>query len=407
MNILLSAFACNPEWGSEAGVGWAWAEYLTDLGHEVYLLTTEGRRASIQRALETRPRPNLHVSYMEVDWCPGHVPIFGIYPFYFAWQFKAFLQAKKLFKVGELDCVHHLTYGSYRTPFFLSCLGVPSILGPIGGGETVPLRLTKGMSFRGILHECIRKVANATYFLNPISHLVWHRSTLILAVTEETLRIVPRRYRHKCRVLLAVTTPASRPEFVEKVKERGQLRALFVGRFLGWKGAHLAIRALKIARKTAPGITLRLIGFGLDEVRLKALARSNGVEDAIEWTSEISRAELLAEYGKHDMLIFTNLRDAGATVGLEALSRGMPILCFKLGPYGSIIDSSCGSSIDADERSVDEIVQAMADELVRFCAMPEREWRALREGACERGQQFRVKETAGKAYTWLAELCNS
>lgn len=407
MNILLSVFACNPEWGSEAGVGWAWAEHFADLGHEVYVLTTEGRRAFIQSALEKQHRPNLHVFYMEVDWFPCHIPLFGIYPYYFAWQVKAFLQAKKLFNVRELDCVHHLTYGTYRTPFFLCCLGVPSILGPIGGGETVPLRLTRGMSFRGIVHECIRKVTNAAYCLNPISYLVWHRSTLILAVTGETLRLVPRRYRFKCRELVAVTTPEPRCEVSEKVKERGQLRTLFVGRFLDWKGAHLAIRALKIARNTAPGITLRLIGFGLDEARLKALAKSNGVEDAIDWTPEISRSQLLAEYGKHDALIFMNLRDAGATVVLEALSRGLPILCFKLGAFGSIIDSRCGSSIDVDGRSVEEMIQAVADELVRFCAMPEHEWKGMRQGAYEKAKQFSVKEVAQKAHAWFAELCES
>lgn len=405
MNILLSVFACNPEWGSEAGVGWAWAEHFADSGHEVYVLTTEGRRVFIQAALERQPRPNLHVFYMEVDWFPRHIPWFGIYPYYFAWQLKALLQAKKLFNVHQLDCIHHLTYGTYRTPFFLCCLGVPSILGPIGGGETVPLRLTKGMSFRGITHECLRKITNAAYCLNPISYLVWRRSTLILAVTQETLRLVPRRYRFKCRELVAVTTPESHCESLERVKEPGELRTLFVGRFLGWKGAHLAIRALKIARKTAPGITLRLIGFGLDEARLKALARSNGVEDAIEWTSEISRSQLLAEYDKHDALIFMNLRDAGATVVLEALSRGLPVLCFKLGAFGSIVDRSCGSSIDVDRRSVYEMIQAVAGEMARFCAMPEREWKLMRQGAYEKAKQFRVKESAEKAYNWFAELC--
>jgi len=407
MKILLSVFACNPEQGSEAGVGWAWAEHFADLGHEVYVLTTEGRRASIQAALERQHRPNLRVFYMEVDWFPRHIPCFGLYPYYFVWQLKALLQAKKLFNVRELDCVHHLTYGSYRTPFFLCCLAVPSLLGPIGGGETVPLRLTKGMSLGGIVHECMRKVSNAAYSLNPISYLVWHRSTLILVVTKGTLRLVPPRYRFKCRELVAVTMPESRCELFEKVKERGQLRTLFVGRFLDWKGAHLAIRALKIARKTAPGITLRLIGFGPNEARLKALAKSNGVADAIEWTPGISRSQLLEEYGKHDALIFMSLRDAGATVVLEALSRGLPILCFKLGAFGSIIDSRCGSSVDVDGKSIEEMIQAVADELVRFCAMPEREWKGMREAAYEKAKQFSVKEVAEKAHAWFAELCKS
>lgn len=407
MKILLSAFACNPEEGSEAGVGWAWAEQLVASDHEVYLLTTEGRRASIEAALEQKARPNLHVHYMEVGGVPRHVPCLGLYPYYFAWQLKALRHAKNLHKARKLDCIHHVTYGSYRTPFFLCLLGIPSIFGPIGGGETVPLRLTRGMSLRGAVHECVRKIANAAYVLNPVSHLVWSRSTLILPVTQGTLRVVPNRYRSKCRELVAVTAPETRFEKVDKVKESGRLRILFVGRFVDWKGAHLAIRALKIARERAPGVTLRLIGFGLDEKRLKALAKWNCLEDAIEWSPGISRSQLLQEYSRHDALIFMNLRDAGATVVLEALSRGMPILCFKVGAFGSIVDSSCGSSIDVDGKSVEEVIQAVADELVRFCAMGEWEWKVMNEGAYEKANAFTVGEAVSKAYAWLGEVCKS
>jgi hypothetical protein len=37
--ILLSAYACEPNKGSEPEVGWKWAITLSQLGHEVYVIT--------------------------------------------------------------------------------------------------------------------------------------------------------------------------------------------------------------------------------------------------------------------------------------------------------------------------------------------------------------------------------
>ena len=39
MKILLSAYACEPNKGSEPEVGWKWAINLVKAGHEVYVVT--------------------------------------------------------------------------------------------------------------------------------------------------------------------------------------------------------------------------------------------------------------------------------------------------------------------------------------------------------------------------------
>ena len=50
MKILLSAYACEPNLGSEPGVGWNWAIELTRLGNEVWVLTRESNRARVEGA---------------------------------------------------------------------------------------------------------------------------------------------------------------------------------------------------------------------------------------------------------------------------------------------------------------------------------------------------------------------
>lgn len=405
MNILLSAFACDPEEGSEAGVGWAWACQLAELGHDVCVITRLYHRQAIEQSLSSNHRPHLRFIYVDLRHVPWYIPGFGVYLYYFAWQLKIFLLVNRLVNLKTLDCIQHLTYGSYRTPFLLSWLGIPSIFGPIGGGETTPFRLTKGMSFGSKVSELGRILFNALNRFNPIAELVYRRSTLILVTTAETLHIVPLRYRSKCKIQPAVTIPQVDLYPVRVAKSSKARRAIFVGRLLEWKGAHLAIEALAIARQSVPDMTLTIVGYGKCEDKLRSLAKDKRVESGIEWVPRITREHLMNVYDSHlQILVFTNVRDAGGTVVLEALSRGVPVICLRLGAFGSIVDSSCGASVEVDGRSMDEIVRSIADEMIRFHTMQESEFETNQIAARDHAARFTVEQVVNRAYSYFADM---
>ena len=54
MKILLSAYACEPNKGSEPEVGWKWATSLSDLGHEVYVITRSNNKNSIEQEIQKK-----------------------------------------------------------------------------------------------------------------------------------------------------------------------------------------------------------------------------------------------------------------------------------------------------------------------------------------------------------------
>ena len=60
MKVLLSAFQCTPDRGSEPGNGWHWATALADYGHDVTVLTTSFEREVILAAGPARHRLPLH-----------------------------------------------------------------------------------------------------------------------------------------------------------------------------------------------------------------------------------------------------------------------------------------------------------------------------------------------------------
>jgi glycosyltransferase involved in cell wall biosynthesis len=403
MRILLSAFTCDPRLGSEAAVGWAWACELAAAGNEVFVLTRSRQRVAIEYALSRTPIPGLHFIYIDVHSIPWVIPFLRIYPHYFAWQLKAARLVPGLLDLSTIDCVHHITIGTFRTPFFLARLGVPSIFGPVGGGETTPFNFIRDLPLRGKVREIARAAAVFVERLNPMNWMTWRRSTMILATSADTLKMVPKRYRHKARVMPAVTTPFSAAATTPKSSPKpGTFRALFVGRLLEWKGPHLAIEAVNIARQSIPGLTLTIVGNGRSEPWVRQLVKQKHLEDQVRWVSTVPREQLLDLYDTHDVLLFMNIRDAGGTVVLEALARGLPTVYLKLGAFGTLLDG--GAGVEIAGKSPQQICAAVALEMVRLSSLSSAQRKTMREASSELATQFTPQNAVNRAYSWFEEI---
>ena len=52
MRILVSAYSCEPNRGSEPGIGWEWCYQFASLGNETWAITRGASRAPIEAALK-------------------------------------------------------------------------------------------------------------------------------------------------------------------------------------------------------------------------------------------------------------------------------------------------------------------------------------------------------------------
>ena len=57
MNILISAYACEPNKGSEPGVGWNWAIELSK-HHNVWVITRDNNKSTIESYIKENPSYN-------------------------------------------------------------------------------------------------------------------------------------------------------------------------------------------------------------------------------------------------------------------------------------------------------------------------------------------------------------
>ena len=369
MKILLSAYACEPDKGSEPGVGWHWAIELANMEHQVWVITRANNQTAIDEALSINPISQLHFVYYDLpEWIrrwkkiPG-----GVYFYYFVWQIGAYRVAKSLTKQFAFDWVHHITFGVLRMHSFMAFLGIPFILGPLGGGESTPKALRSSFPLRGYIVDYLRDLSNLFILIDPLLHAIYKRSTIILCKTPQTKAAIPKRYQDKCRIYLEIgIEPSDRNRSnlaIESSRSDKEFRVLYVGRLVYWKGLHLGLQAFAQFHQQMPNSRLTVIGKGSDQDWLKSIAQELKINSAIKWIDWMPQKQVLEFYSQHEVFLFPSLHESSGNVVLEALACGLPVVCLKLGGPGVMVNNSCGKAIDVLDLSYTDVVKKLSQTL--------------------------------------------
>lgn len=423
MRVLLCAYACLPEKGSEPGIGWSWARELSKLGHEVTVITRASGRGRIQKYIDNASADDQawlkNVSFEFFDlhmWCQfGMVErIFPFkfgkhflwhiwhYPYHFFWQIRVLGLARTLHARTGFDLVHLITLGTLRRSSFLGRLKIPFLLGPVGGGERAPWKLRWDLGIGGWISDFVRDLSIYSSAINPFVWLMCRDATHIYVKTEESSRLIPPWARGKASVQLEL---GLNPGFVYDLPAAGKgrssmkpLRVLYVGRFLHWKGMDYGIRAFsELVKRTKQSHQLVMVGQGPSERRWRELVDRLGLSDLVQWIPWVSQSDLKGIYDSCDVLLFPSLHDSSGNVVLEALTHALPVVCLDLGGPGTIVTNSCGVKVPTNDQSGTEVVGALADGLVEIASNPGF-YAHLSEGARSRSLEFVWPRVVGDCY---------
>jgi len=388
MRVLLSAYACEPNKGSEQEVGWQRVLHMLPFADEVWVLTRSNNRAVIEADPLSRAR-GLHFIYYDLPpWARRlKKQASWFLPIYIAmWQWGAYRMAERHHREKKFDSVYHVTFVGMLSGSFMGRLGIPLIVGPIGGGERAPFRLRRGMPAAGKVKELLRDLGIIFQRYSPLTCQALAAAERIYVVTPDSLRLVRARWRSKTAVQLSIghrktTSPPGR-------RPSTSMRFVFAGRLLHWKGVHFAIRALAEARRTVPDATLTLFGTGPAERWLKDLAKSLGVADAVEFIGHAPRQQFVDALQTYTALVFPSLHDSGGLVVLEAISRGLPVVCLDLGGPGVMVNGSCGIVVPTANADEAQVVTAIAEAMISLGTMPAKELERLSNGAMARAEEL-------------------
>ena len=348
MRILLSAFVCEPDAGSERGNGWTWAQRLAR-DHEVVVLTDSSFRSAIETRLAERPEPRLRVEYVG----SGLRGLRGLrrVRYYGAWQRLALTRARELERAEPFDVVHHVTFGAHRLPSYLWKLDAPFVWGPVGGGEGVsPLfYLPRWMGWRESLREMARALSNLLVRVDPRVRRTAVNADVVAVTTEQTRRALPRSARARAQVLPStIVQRHTLDELATATPRHGSpagLRLVYAGRLLGWKGGGLALRAFAAYAEHRPAAELHVYGDGRNRRWLERLASRLGLEARVRFHGRVPRAELIGAYSGFNAFLFPSLHDSSGFVTIEAQAAGLPVVCLDTGGPGAQVPAAAGVKV--------------------------------------------------------------
>jgi len=175
LKILLSAFACHPNKGSESGIGWNWLKEIAKYNDVWILFNKQGQeKAVIEKIAKLPYKNNIHPISIKLDkkyekkikimYFFGNL-FFGIpnnFIYHISsiyWQKKAYKVSRKIIKKEKIDLIHHVTYASWQPPSYLWKLNKPFFLGPISGAQKTPKEGYPFLTFRGKISEFIRTIS--------------------------------------------------------------------------------------------------------------------------------------------------------------------------------------------------------------------------------------------------------
>lgn len=382
--------------GSEFAVGWNWAVSLRRAGHDVVVLTRSQSRAAIERALAgvtEVPRFAYFDVAKALRWQRrGPLHLHSI-----LWQWQAAEFACALHRRERFDRVHHVTYAGLRAPSFMGKLGIPFIFGPVGGGERAPWHLREGYDFATSVIELARDAANVLVRLSPLMKSTFRQASHIYVTSPETLAIIPRRYRDKTDIELAIGIE-SLPESAKaapSVRQEG-LRVLYAGRFVDYKGMNFGLRGFSRLAQGDPTARLTMVGEGPAKSRWQQLARSLGVDRQIDWVGWQAGDTMHEVYTRHDVLLFPALHDTGGMVVLEAMRHGLPVVCLKLGGPSALVNASCGRIVDPEGKTAADVGAEIGDALILLADDAIRN--EISKGARARCEEFSWSRKVARLY---------
>lgn len=359
MRILYDCFSSSPYYGSDEGLGWMWPYKMKEY-HEVWVLLRRDRKEDIDRYCRENKVQGIHFVYCDLPdtlnfyykrKAQNKNGTFDFLLYQYLWQYVALPVARKLHKKYHFDLIHHAVTNDFRIIGRLDRLGLPLILGPIGGAQETP----KALEYYVRDHkktELARSLLNRLLTSTPGYRRTMRAASNVYCSNTETLEYVLPLAGDagKCEILteLAMDDVGDIPT---KIRKSSQDETVFIwaGRVEYRKGLELLMDVFRNLKDT-PGWRLKICGVGSDLDHIKNLCNSYKLDDKVEFLGFVDHNELQHLYAEGDAFVFPSLRETTGSVLLEAMTAALPVISLKQGGARGLIHPDEGYLIDVESK---------------------------------------------------------
>ena len=376
MKILINAYACSPNMGSEPGMAWNWCLHLAK--HcELHVITEGEFRDNIEAVVPTLPQgKNMHFYYNPIGgddlalcrkirsmcWNQGD---WRFYKYYREWQWKTYLMAKEICSKEKIDILHQLNMIGFREPGYLWKLsqetGIKFVWGPVDAKDKFPLAYADGAGLKTKLFLWLKNTITCWQLryagrVRKAARL----TSVVVSASSNSVRSF-KKYMNVDSVLLNETGCSTAEVSVCKPEGKETFDILWVGKLDFRKQLGLALRA--VAAVNNPHIRLHIVGGG-DSTIYKQQANALGIMDICMWYGSVSHDEVQRLMQLSDVFLFTSVAEGTPHVVLEAIANHLPVLCFDTCGQGDSVNESIGMKIALTDP--EQSVKDFAD-MIEWC----------------------------------------
>lgn len=386
MNILVSAYTCDPYRGSEAGVGWRAVCRIAER-HDVFLLANVHNQAGWENARAEGLIPGrVQVRFVRGGTaCSNNRAIARLQSWlnYMSYQRKVLKEALAWHQEIEFDLCHQLTIASWRVPSPLWRMPIPFVWGPIGGAGHM------GKAFRstlGISARCMEQLRDmSTWFATRTCKFrnCMRHATVVIAANEETERFLkPFRKGRPLRRLPIASFPR---HVIEKLRRNppacdssGPLRIFAGGNMIGTKGLVFALRALK--QVADQGVTFHYLiaggGPAIEDARRTATILN--LDGMVEFHPGFRGDEYHEVLHRSEVYLLPSFRESTPVTLLEAMLAGCYPVVADTSAQGEIVHLCGGHAVPV--KDIDSLINELADAVI-WCAKHREELPVLSSSA--------------------------
>lgn len=386
MKILMIAPACDGEDVGEAWVAFQWAQLLAERV-DLTLVTTYKRG----HTPPSRQLPGARVIEWEEPPGVGRFERFNslLQPGYLPFYLRSRRWIRQRLKDGELfDVAHQVVPVAMRYPSPAAELGIPLVIGPVGGSLDSPPGFVEEEGATPWWQR-LRRLDSWRLRHDRLLRRTFESAACVVGVAPYVREfLAPVRLR-RYETMSETAVHEVRPP-VDRADRKSPVRLLFVGRIVRTKGLRDAIRALDRIRDL--DVVLDVVGDGNDRPACESLAAELAVSDRVVFHGKLPREAVDSFYEQADIFVFPSYREPGGNVSLEAMAFGLPlVVCLRGGP-GANADDSCAIRLESES----------PDQLARDCAA------AVRTLVEDRGLRLTMglaaRELAVSTHLWSHRL---
>ena len=350
LKILINAYACSPDMGSEPGMAWNWVSNLAKFC-ELYIITEGEFREKIEAVVPTLEQgKNMHFYYNPVTeeirkmcWNQGD---WRFYKYYKEWQWKTYLMAKDICSSEHIDVLHQLNMIGFREPGYLWKLskenGVPFVWGPVDAKDKFPVAYLDGASIKTKLFMRLKNFLTGIQLRYSGRVLKVARQASVVFSASSNLQRSFKKYMRIDSPLLNETGCYVQEHPITDKSQKETFDVLWVGKMDFRKQLALALQTMASIGNNK--FRLHIVGGG-DSAFYQQMVEGLGIADQCVWHGAVSHDDVQKLMQASDVFFFTSVAEGTPHVVLEAIGNNLPVVCFDTCGQGDAVNDKVGRKV--------------------------------------------------------------